>query len=416
MRLWQLTLAVACGVSMVVGTGFDTCFNESNTPGVAGSKNLFNFTGVDIFGHRLFKDLARVHPAGENLVLSPFSIWSGLSLALMGAKGNTKRQLEAALGLPSSKLQAFRHKFAISYLINALGNGENGRPHVRNFDKGYFDQSLRLKQCVAHVLHDLDTLDFSKPGDVADIINSEVSQATGGVIRNLLDADALRNIQMVLVNAVYIKGFWDNKFDVDQTVPVQFYDSRGTNLSIVQMMRQSAEFKIVASTALGATMLEMPYQNSNMSMLFLLPDSGPGQNPDVNAVLAGLNPYTLDEALGEARKRQVQLFVPKFDLKSQVSDELQGVLTNMGISDLFITERADLSDFTSTPLALTGVIHQAAIKVDEEGAVAAAATALVGTRSGFTTNFFLNRPFVFLIYEKTLKVTLFAGIVNDPSK
>ena len=55
---------------------------------------------------------------------------------------------------------------------------------------------------------------------MADIINSDVSQATGGVIRNLLDADALRNIQMVLVNAVYIKGFWDNKFDVDQTVPV----------------------------------------------------------------------------------------------------------------------------------------------------------------------------------------------------
>ena len=58
----------------------------------------------------------------------------------------------------------------------------------------------------------------------------------------------------------------------------------------------------------------------------------------MNAVLAGLNPYTLDEALGEARKRQVQLFVPKFDLKSQVSDELQGV-------SAYIFERFFFSSF-----------------------------------------------------------------------
>ena len=57
MRLWQLTLAVACGVSMVVGTGFDTCFNESNTPGVAGSKNLFNFTGEHFHLFKVIKSI-----------------------------------------------------------------------------------------------------------------------------------------------------------------------------------------------------------------------------------------------------------------------------------------------------------------------------------------------------------------------
>lgn len=60
------------------------------------------------------------------------------------------------------------------------------------------------------------------------------------------------------------------------------------------------------------------------------------------------------------------------------------------------------------------------VKIDESGTTAAAATAIIGTRSGpvpsGVVNFVVNRPFVFLIYEKRVKTSLFAGVVRDPTK
>jgi len=172
---------------------------------------------------------------------------------------------------------------------------------------------------------------------------------------------------------------------------------------------QTGPFRIVRSTALNAQMLELPYQNSNMSMLLLLPDV---QSPDIRSTLAAINPYTIDQALGAARNTTVQVFMPKFELTSKMAPEVKSALQRMGVRRIF-TSGADFGDFSRSSLFVDSVVHQAAITVDEEGTVAAAATAVVGTRIGFP-QFILNRPFIFLLYETNYQVTLFAGVVNNP--
>ena len=92
-------------------------------------------------------------------------------------------------------------------------------------------------------------------------------------------------------------------------------------------------------------------------------------------------------------------------------------MKNLGVSDVFDREKADFSQMTSTSLFL-GLLKQAtSIKVDEKGTEAASVT--VG--SGMITapgpqdpvDFYINRPFAFLIKEKSTGTILFMGKVTE---
>ncbi|KAA0188413.1 hypothetical protein HAZT_HAZT003603 [Hyalella azteca] len=102
-----------------------------------------------------------------------------------------------------------------------------------------------------------------------------------------------------------------------------------------------------------------------------------------------------------------------------MEDELVQGLGRLGITDIFNSSVANFTSFTSdSSLYVDTAIHQAKVKVDEEGTVAAAATALTFAYS-FSSDpvqFVANRPFLFLIYDSRVNVTLFAGIIRNPSK
>ena len=76
------------------------------------------YAGVEAFGLKLFQKLASSSNKdnNSNLMVSPYSIWSALSLAYMGTQGDTRQQLQNALGLPATKLAAYRTKYAIDFM------------------------------------------------------------------------------------------------------------------------------------------------------------------------------------------------------------------------------------------------------------------------------------------------------------
>ncbi|KAF2353228.1 Serpin domain [Trinorchestia longiramus] len=418
--MWRVVVAVGvlCGFS--VAQKFDLCFPDTTQN--VGSNDKFIFSGVDNFGFGLFRELNGLMSSEQssdssNLLISPYSVWSVLSLALMGTQGTARLQLEQALGLPDTKLGAYRTKYALDFVLQALGSGVGGGPELRGLDRAYFDSSVSVRDCVSNVIHDIQVLNItSDPTGSADKINKDVSIATGGEIKDLLSQDSLVNAVFVLLNAVYFKGTWQTKFDPQDTSKQVFYNSAGQQAATADMMTVQGPFNIVKSPALGATMLELPYDRSNMSMLILLPEI---ENPNVEGILTALSPYTLSQALQASQQLPVKVFLPKFDLKTKLGAQLVESLGKLGITDVFDRSRADFSSFSSdaSQLYIDTAVHQAKVKVDEVGTVAAAATALIGTRSGpgNTIQFVANRPFVFLIYEKRVKVTLFAGVIRNPT-
>lgn len=419
-----LSALILCTLMCSVYAQFSTCFTDVTSSNA--NSNAFDFSGVDRFGFALFRNLTSMLSSQQqrqgssnkaNMMLSPFSIWSVLTLALTGAKGGTYTELQTALGLPVSKLHAYRTKIVLDFLMKGSGLGANGGPELLSMDQAYFDPSMRLRDCVKKVSFKINTLDFRNAASAAARINDDVSRATGGEIRDLMDASSVANAVFVLVNAIYFKGSWKEAFKTDKTVnaPFSVPSSRGQFHSInVPTMTRQGTIKIAFSAAMGADVAELPYKNSNISMFIILPRE---ESTTIEQSVSNLTPFSFEDVRRTMSPLPVSIALPKFDLKTKIESELVDSLKAMGIRSMF-GNNANFLDFSNERgVFVDAAVHQANVRIDEEGTVAAAATGLVATRSGPSRyiNFFVNKPFAFLIFDNRTKVTLFSGIVRNPT-
>ena len=120
------------------------------------------------------------------------------------------------------------------------------------------------------------------------------------------------------------------------------------------------------------------------------------------------------KALSENRPTKRRIYIPKFQLE-QTFLGLTEILKRMGVEDLFIPGKADLSGINGKKnLYCSAVVHKAFIKVDEEGTIAAAATGIGIKATSFTPSFVIDRPFLFYIIDRRYNVIMFSGKVTNP--
>jgi serpin B len=179
----------------------------------------------------------------------------------------------------------------------------------------------------------------------------------------------------------------------------------------VSLMSQKLKARYVARD--GVSMVELPYQGGNLSMVVLLPEAKDG----LKALEGRLNEGNLATWLGDldkARETEVVVQLPKFKLSSQFG--LKPTLAAMGMPTAF-SEAADFSGMDGThDLFITAVVHQAVVEVNEQGTEAAAATAVVvGLKSASMGPVFrADHPFLFLIRERQSGAILFLGRMANP--
>lgn len=89
----------------------------------------------------------------------------------------------------------------------------------------------------------------------------------------------------------------------------------------------------------------------------------------------------------------------------------------MGVGDLF-NKSADLSSFTGNrDIFFSDATHKAKVSIDENGTVAAAATAVFTFRSSRPLEpikFRCNHPFIYFIYDNVSQSILFIGVYKKP--
>ncbi|KAL4692981.1 hypothetical protein H8959_016791 [Pygathrix nigripes] len=259
----------------------------------------------------------------------------------------------------------------------------------------------------------VESVDFAEaPEESRKKINSWVESQTNEKIKNLLPDGTIDNgTRLVLVNAIYFKGQWQNKFNKENTKEEKFWPNKNTYKS-VQMMRQNESFNFALLEDVQAKVLEIPYKGKDLSMIVLLPNEINGlQKLEEKLTAEKLLEWT---SLQNMREAHVDLHLPRFKVEERY--DLKDTLRNMGMVDIFNGD-ADLSGMTgSRGLIVSEVLHKAFVEVTEEGAEAAAATAVTGFSSPPSANeeFHCNHPFLFFIRQNKTNSILFFGRFSSP--
>jgi len=360
--------------------------------------------GIRLFTNRFLQDLESSSPS--NFVFSPYSLHSVFTQLLLGSAGRTRSELQTVLGVSASNLTVNQY----SQISNGLRSGPSKLSVANHLAvaKGFKPKREFSRMLADGFGSDIREYDFgtNKDNSVRQINNLVLDRTNGKVEDLLLEQDIDELTRLVLINAVYFKAVWKQSFDAEETFESGFQSPVAGNIN-TEYMNMEAKVRILEDPLNGVEILELPYADSSKSMLFILPNS---TTNDISSRIAGIN-------LADIRRQpQVDTIVtiPKFNMKYQTY--LKEKMKNLGATDVF-SQSANLRGISDQPLAATEGVHQAFIEVNEEGTEAAAATAVVvGLRTARRKRqFFANRPFLFMVYDFSHNVPLFAGKVVDPS-
>jgi serpin B len=238
-------------------------------------------------------------------------------------------------------------------------------------------------------------------------INGWVDDETAGRIPELVpDGVLTTTTRLVLTNALYLNAPWAHPFDPGATSPVPFHRLDGTTTP-VPTMHLGADLAYAAGD--GWQAVELPYLGDELAMVVVVPDAG-----GFDAVEADLDPVLVDAVAAALEPRAVDLALPAWEQRTQAS--LEDPLVALGMPTAF-SDGADFSAMSPEPLAITDVVHEVFVAVDEAGTEAAAATAVVVGETAAPAEpveLVIDRPFLYWIVDRTTGALLFLGRVVEP--
>jgi len=357
--------------------------------------------------------------ANDNLFYSPASLLIALAMTCHGARGNTAAEIMKVLhvaSVSSPDLDKSMKKF-----IDSLNGASDENNKLLTANRLFVQKSFEILEAFktgTREFYDaeLALVDYITNAEKArEEINHWVEQKTNDKIKDLIPPGMLSSdTRLTLVNAIYFKGLWLEKFKEEKTISKSFFVSQNEEIK-VNMMHQTSEFKYFESQELACQVLEMPYIGRKMSMVIYLPK-------EINGLAKLEEKMTYDNlqkslSLLDASMDEVEVFLPKFKLTQQF--DLNDILSKMGAEEMFIPGIADLTGITAEPLFVSKVVHKAFVEVNEEGTEAAAATGIgMNTFSMPLPKpiFKADHPFLFLIQHNNSGAILFLGRLVRPTQ
>jgi serpin B len=356
----------------------------------------------------------RLNSRAGNQFFSPASISTALAMVYAGTAGETRQQMAAALHLELAG-ESLQDGYAA---LGKLLNRDNADYRLKMANRlwgarNYPFQPPFLATTREKYGAELAQLDFAASEQARDTINTWVAEQTNDKIQNLIPPGLLNELtRLVLTNAIYFKGSWDEQFRKNQTRDEPFHLAKGTPIN-VPTLHQSHDFGYFETDAVQV--LQLPYAGNDLSMVVVLPKQVDG----LAAVEAKLSAADLGKWVTATEYRKVRVSLPKFKLTSefQLGETLQALGMELAFSDA-----ADLSGISSAEgLKISDVIHKAYVDVNEEGTEAAAATAvgIVALSAPLEKDqpvvFQADHPFLFLIQDDRSGAILFLGRMADPT-
>ena len=362
------------------------------------------------FGFNLFSQIQSQQPT-ENIMISPSSIAIALAMTRNGATGETLKEMTEVLQFP--QLEARTIDASYLKLIETLKTADSD-VQLAIANSLWVNQNIALnteyKENAQNFYQaEVANLNFAN-STAKNIINKWVAQNTANKIPGIVDSTSPEDA-LYLINAIYFKGSWTNKFDPNSTTEQSFQIN--PNVSIPKMMMsQMGNYRYYANERFQA--VRLPYGNKEeLSMYIFLPR----ESSNLEQFNQQLTLENWQEWLSHMRSQKGNITIPRFKLEYET--ELKNILATLGMNKMFDASQADFSPMTDTPVAIDEVKHKTLIEVNEEGTEAAGVTS-IGIRitsaapeeQPFIMN--VNRPFFFAIRDDVTETILFMGNIVEP--
>ena len=359
------------------------------------------------FALEIFREVSTQN--GSNTFFSPLSLNMALGMLYNGASGETRTEMAEVLGMADftdSEINEYYQKMSQALLkidpltdisiANSIWYREGflvKQPFI-DVNQKYFDAVVK-------------SLDFSK-SDAANIINKWCADKTKNRIKEIVGNPISSDIKMFLINALYFKGKWEHQFKKENTKQDDFTKTDNQKKR-VNMMEQSTDLPYYADQYLQC--VEMPYGNKAFSMVAILP----ANDMNVDELIEYLDNTEWNNIVNNLRQKEVWLKLPRFKIECDIP--LVETVKNTGMKLIFNGGFANISDIA---LAVSEIKQKTFVEVNEEGTEAAAVTVIsmvdMAPFPSERVQFFANRPFLYLIKEKSTGTILFIGRMDEPNE
>lgn len=353
----------------------------------------------------------------ESVFVSPLSASIMCAMIANGAKGETQEEILTAIGTQDYSMSELNAHYL--NLLECLPY-QDQTTTLKIADAVYIDEGYPVEPSFTdvvktHYLAEVTNLDLSNPAS-ADMINAWCKKQTNGLIKKICDESYFgEDLHLVLLNALYFKGEWEEQFKKSNTYEQAFHAESGDTMQ--EMMHGEIEAGATPSGRFNEEtyayeeyderLLRLFYKDNGYCMDIILPKKG----TDFKEWFCELTMEKIDKLAKQAGIQSINVTLPKFKLERQY--RLNGTMQAMGMQLAFNSQLADFSGMsTATKLYLDLLQQNTYIEVDEEGTRAAAVTSgwMKPTDSGdFIDPFVADHPFVFLIRDVKNGIILFAG-------
>jgi len=389
-----------------------------------------------VLSERIYLKVAKGNE--DNFVFSPLSLHSVMTLLFMGSSEESRTNneigqlLSTTINLNNGLLPFYR---------KLLDTYENSNFVYAN--RVLVNEELTLKPKFLSRSQNLDAnileVDFTANTTVPDV-NNWVSNVTAGKINNLV-SQLDPATKMLMLNAIYLKENWTIPFS-ELRKPVPFYKLDGSTVDVDMMERTDEQFQYgrfkYGSEQHPHEFIIIPYESSDFEMQIILPSGR--TNFGIRDIEKTLE-YTeerqchLIHNINQCDSQYIKLFIdakknatplrksmrltmPIFRVESSIN--AGDVFKQLGATSMF-SERGALREISESPdLRVTNILQKAFIAVNSEGTEAAAATFIeIATFSADPSDLrhvTIDRPFIFMIYDKINEIPIVVGRVMDPKQ
>merc|ERR1719369_2147441 len=357
------------------------------------------------------------HNGNQNVVLSPLGAHIAMSMLFHGARGNSRKQLKSALGLDFE--EEMDHLDDVEHVMaryNSL-NDDNVTVDVAN--AMFVTDDLQMKATYKMVIENqfdsfIDTLNFTETNQAVHVINNWAANKTNDKITEIVSEKNFdQETRMVLLNAVYFKAKWLQPFEAKNTRK-GFFSTPNKEPTKVDYMFLKEKLNSTLIEDLGATLLALPYIDTKLTMMILLPESNYTVEDLEFELFQEMKVLNIQQYTRQLIERRTDLLFPKFEVEGLTN--LGNHFRKLGVTDIF-DDKANLKGISEgNDVRVDNIVQKSKIKVTEEGSEAAAVTVVDSTKLlQFLPNLEIsvNRPFIFFILDATNQVPIFMGKIVD---